>query len=79
MNEPKLLGNGEGHTALILLGAETLQLRELLRQICEGAEMVSAQKADVCLTILNRGIQRGTERIKAEFDAELKRRKGAKK
>lgn len=69
MNDPKLMGNGEGHTVAIFTDAESRLIREALStarlQCSEGT------------AALSRAIQRA--RIKAEFDAEQKKRKEAKK
>lgn len=73
----KLMGNGEGHTLLILTDAESRLIRDTLEAAGSArGEMTSADRAVIAF---NAGIQRGTDRIKAEFDAEQKRRKEAKK
>jgi hypothetical protein len=66
-----LLGNGEGHTVLILTDAESRLMRAVLNSAGPGeAARVQAAQA------FNAGIHRGTERIKAEFDAEQKAKRG---
>lgn len=63
----KHLGNGEGFTTLVLTDAESRLIRECL------------DNHDRALRAYNAGIQRGTDRIKAEFDTEQKARKEQKK
>ena len=65
----KLMGNGEGHTVLILTQEESKLLRELLTP---GADVLCAGTNAQGLAAFNRGIQRGTDKLKAEFDAEQK-------
>jgi hypothetical protein len=74
MTEPKLMGNGEGNTLLILTDAESRLIRTALER-----EEKSDGSPSGPLCAFNRGVQRGTDRIKAEFDAEQKARKGTKK
>ena len=68
----RLLGTGEGNTVVILTDKESALLRELLSE-------VEACGDNRGILAFNRGIARGTERVKAEF-AELQkaRKAGAK-
>jgi len=66
----KHLGNGEGFTTVILTDAESRALRRHL----EGYG-VCDPNGQLALELFNRGIQRATDRIKAEFEAEQKARK----
>lgn len=68
----RLMGNGEGNTTLILTDAESRLIRELL---APDDDILHAEGNGRGLAAFNRGIQRGTDRIKAEFDAEQKARK----
>lgn len=70
----KLMGNGEGLTALLLNDAES----RLIRKVLEHPGLI-VEPESAPLDAYNRGIQRATDRIKAEFDDEQKRRKDAKK
>lgn len=62
MNEPRLMGNGEGHTVLILTDAESRLIRGLLGDLILFGHN-DGERA------FNRGIQRGTERLQAEAKA----------
>lgn len=64
-----LLGNGEGHTLLILTDSESRLIRAALERDAKshGAELPTAA--------FNRGIQRGTEKLKADFAARQKAKK----
>jgi hypothetical protein len=71
----RVMGNGEGWTTLILTDAES----RLIRQVLEVVSAPSTRPEAKTLAAYNAGIQRATDRIKAEFEAEQKRRKDAKK
>jgi hypothetical protein len=66
------MGNGEGHTCLILTDAESRLIREAFEPSAVQDEREEA------LDAFNRGIQRATDRIAAEFAAEQKARKALK-
>lgn len=72
-----LMGNGEGHTVLILTDAESRLIREQLDG--QPGRTNSDAHREAAFASWNRGIQRGTERIQAEFDAEQRKRKEGKK
>lgn len=74
---PNLMGNGEGHTVLILTDAESRLIR---RQLFPepGATNSAGHGAEAC-DAFNRGIQRGTDRIATEFKAEQQARKESKR
>lgn len=69
----RLMGNGEGHTVLILTDAESRLVRAAVAAYCAYSDDT------VPLHAFNQGIQRGTARIKAEFDDEQRKRKEAKR
>lgn len=81
----RVMGNGEGFTTLILTDADSRLIRvaleaniraEMEKPVDTGVSPVDA--ADALMRPLEayyRGIQRATDRIKAEFDAEQKARK----
>lgn len=77
----RLLGTGEGNTVVILTGEESQLLRSYLEQRSEAEAIFSLPGsppiAPAVLKAFNRGIARGTERVKAEFDELQKRRKAA--
>jgi hypothetical protein len=77
----RVMGNGEGFTTLILTGMEALRMREFLTWHAQNIDPVGSEssRAGACLDYFNAGIQRATDRIKAEFDDEQRRRKDAKK
>lgn len=60
-----LLGNGEGHTLLILTDSESRLIRSVLAED-SGVRVVAA------MTAFNRGVKRGTERLKADSAARQK-------
>ncbi len=65
----RVMGDGEGHTTLVLTDAESRLVRNYL----------TTQEARLELEAFNRGVHRATARIKAEFDTEARRRKDTKK
>ncbi len=67
-----VMGNGEGWTTIILTNAESLHLRTMIASLYDGKGAGAIQK------VIDRGIQRATDRIKAEFDQKQKRRKSLK-
>jgi hypothetical protein len=66
----RVMGNGEGFTALILTDAES----RLIRKVLEHPGLIVEPEGGP-LDAFNAGIQRATTRIKAEFDQEQKARK----
>lgn len=68
-----LMGNGEGHTVLILTDAESRLIREQLDG--NPGRTNSDAHRSAAFAAWNRGVQRGTEKVKAEFEAEQKARK----
>lgn len=74
----RLLGTGEGNTVVILTDKESARIREALTWIEKANGRTSGADGGP-LDAFNRGIARGTERVKAEF-AELQkaRKAGAK-
>lgn len=68
-----LLGNGSGLTALLLTDAESRLIRAQLDP--QPGQTNSEQHQREALAAYNRGIQRATERIQAEFVEEQKARK----
>lgn len=75
------MGNGEGHTVLILTGEESMRMREFLTWHAQNIDPMGTEnsRAGAMLQAFNRGIQRGTDKLQAEFDAEQKARKAQKK
>lgn len=69
----RVMGNGEGFTTLILTDSESRLIREAFEPSAVQDEREEA------LDAYNRGIQRATAKIQAEFDDEQKRRKDPKK
>lgn len=71
MNEPKLMGNGEGHTVVILTGEESMRMREFLSWSARNADPMGLgdTMAGEAYAAFNRGIKRGTERLQAEATA----------
>lgn len=68
------IGNGEGHTLLVLTDAESRLIRQLLELEAELAEGDSERPIPcAALRAFNRGIQRGTERMAAEFKQRAKK------
>lgn len=68
----RLLGKGEGRTVVILTDAESRLMRDQLESACVASalsEQARGRWKDT-LAAFNRGVARGTERIKGEF-AEL--------
>lgn len=74
----KHLGNGEGFTTLILTDAESRLIRKALDDHPDVAGPLSSAPGCRAVQAFNAGIQRATDRIKAEFDQEQKRRKESK-
>lgn len=72
----KYIGNGEGHTLLILTDAESRLLRAVLETL--DASFAQQPKCAEALAAFNAGIARGTAKIQEEFD-QLQRDKKAKK
>ncbi len=68
MNAPNLMGNGEGHTLLILTDAES---REFKADLEKAVGLVSPR----VMAIFHAGVLRGTERLAAEFAAGQKAKK----
>jgi len=68
----KLIGNGEGFTTLVLTDPESRCIRNVLTKLEAIGSGQVADEARSALRDFNRGIQRATDRIKAEFDAEQK-------
>lgn len=68
MSELNLMGNGEGHTLLILTDAES---REFKADIEAAAGLVSPR----VMAIFYAGINRGTARLAAEMAAHMKAKK----
>jgi hypothetical protein len=58
------MGDGEGFTTLILTDAESRLIRQLLETFAAPSNRPEAR----ALAAFNRGVQRGTDKIKAEFD-----------
>lgn len=69
----RVMGNGEGFTTLILTDAESRILKSAIDRDH------GSTGAEIPLIAWCSGIRRATDRIKAEFDEEQKRRKDAKK
>jgi len=67
----RAMGNGEGLTTLILTDSESRLIRELLA----GAVNPKAPEGEAAF---NRGIQRATEKIAAEFKLEQDKLKALK-
>lgn len=67
-----LMGDGEGHTVLILTDAESRLIREAFGHCGYPYDSEA-------LAAYDRGVQRGTEKVKAEFEAEQKKRKEQRK
>lgn len=65
-----LLGNGEGHTLLILTDAES---REFKAALDEGAGLISPKLQH----LWNVGVGRGTAKLAEEFNAGLQAKKKA--
>ncbi|HEY6921948.1 MAG TPA: hypothetical protein VI653_00655 [Steroidobacteraceae bacterium] len=75
----KHLGNGEGFTTLILTDTESRLIRHALENLVrEGRAGVTREQLYQPLKAFRDGIQRATDRIKAEFDQEQKARKALK-
>jgi hypothetical protein len=70
----RLLGKGEGHTVVILTGEESA----LIRRVLEEGPVVPDDQLQEAERAFNRGVARGTERIKGEF-AELQAEQKARK
>jgi hypothetical protein len=67
----RLMGNGEGHTVVILTDAESRLIRDALELEVELAEYDRPKPAQALLAF-NRGIARGTAKLAEEFAAEQK-------
>jgi hypothetical protein len=74
----RIMGNGEGHTCLILTDAESRLIRRVLADAIAQADSLTDGPVQATVAY-NRGIQRATDRIAAEFNDEMKRRKDGKK
>jgi hypothetical protein len=72
-----LIGNGEGHTLIILTGAESMLLRDWLS--AAPGQTMSDKHREAALAAFNRGIKRGTERVQAEFAAIQAEKKAGRK
>ncbi len=77
----RVMGNGEGWTTLILTDSESRLIRDALDSAADDfpPSMVVPNYPAAALRAFNSGIQRATDRIAAEFAAEQKKRKDAKK
>jgi len=73
-----LIGNGEGHTLLILTGEELRLLREWLthRAMSDDPMGTENHASGRCLAAFNAGIARGTAKLQQEFKDEQQRKKG---
>lgn len=72
----KHIGNGEGHTLLILTDAESRLIRHALENLVrEGRVGVTREQLYVPLKAFRDGIQRATERMAEESKAEWKARR----